>query len=437
MFIKNDIFVIARLAILKGFGRGAEFYYKIYSTKEKKSCVISSDELDKHKDLIYNINRDRDWESERKEIGNNVTISISSDYDINLVLHSFASNKKPDTSLLQYIHKERDILNRYTIIERGEDYVVGINNRGKKKVFSLYDIRSMSNDEIAQSINLITWMQSYKVLVRAELEDYINCLENKGDYKFKDSEEEKRNLNRVTLGANYIVRSNGEIAVKQGAKRTNIFIKNHEYKEIKVKAGYNEMRDIESIKILSGPKVIGGLSNLGNTVPKLEVILPVTLEKIESSTFENASIKELDLTRCKNLKSIGAGAFRFAELKGLKIPDTVGYMGQYIAHQCLNLEYFIMPKAFKTFDPTWIEGCEHLRTLVLPEYKMESWKINARTKLAHCIGLKEIYTSEDNIKIAREITDEIIRLRRFIEKRKIMHANMNYDIKIVTVKRTD
>ena len=63
MFIKNDIFVIARLAILKGFGRGAEFYYKIYSTKEKKSCVISSDELDKHKDLIYNINRDRDWES--------------------------------------------------------------------------------------------------------------------------------------------------------------------------------------------------------------------------------------------------------------------------------------------------------------------------------------------------------------------------------------
>lgn len=437
MFIKNDVFVIAHL-IIGGWGTRSEKFYKIYDIKKKKSAVISEKELNKHKDLIFNINRDRNWEKESDDFCRNVSMYIDSNYDKDILLHNFASNKKPDLSLYQYIQKEKELSKKYTIIERGEDYVIGINNRESRKMFAISDIISMSSNELTDIFNLsISVLAFYQIDAKKEIEDYLNCMENKGDYKFKNNEEEKRNLSRVIVGADYIVRSNGDIVIKQNSKRININIKRHDYSNIVLKGEYLEIRNVESFKILTGPRVLKSLEGLGENLGNVEVVLPVTLEKIESKAFMNSHIREIDLTRCKNLKYIGPGAFKFSTLEGLKIPDTVTHMGQFIVNSCKNLKYFIMPKGYETFDPTWIEACERLETLVLPEYPMNDWASNKKNCLARCLELKEIYTSEANLDIARDIVNKAIDVRRFLAKRKIINQTLSYDIRITIVRRKD
>lgn len=420
---KQTVFVISCLVVSSGnyFDRHSERYYKIYDTKSKKSAVITEDELVKKKDLIFNVYK---YTKVHRKVDNYCrgTIYISNSvYDKDLLLHNFSYNKRSNMSdMPEYLVKEKQVSKLYTIVERGEDYVIGVNNREQRKVFSIADIMTMTSDEVDEQFNMAYCNTAvYTFDYEEEVRDYLAKLPNKGDYKFKDNKEIKKNQSRITVGANYVVRSNGDIVINKKDQIVSIKINNHNYPNLNLLGDRDMLRHVRHFSVLSGPTRLKKIQELGGALPEVEVVLPSTLEKIETQALCDSHITKIDLERCKNLRVIGSGAFRNTYLKGLKLPDNVTQVGSSVAMNCVRLEWFISPRYFRTFNPSWVEGCESLKTIVLPETEMEGWKEDKKTSFSRCVNLKEIYTSEENLDIANEMAQYILDLRKFMIKRKI------------------
>ena len=67
---------------------------------------------------------------------------------------------------------------------------------------------------------------------------------------------------------------------------------------------------------------------------------------------------------------------------------------------------------------------------------MEYWKSNKGTELAQCDSLTEIYTSQENVRMALEIKQEVERLRKFISKRVARGKQFN-NLKVIVVRRKE
>jgi len=91
----------------------------------------------------------------------------------------------------------------------------------------------------------------------------------------------------------------------------------------------------------------GGCSKLMN------VLLPVTIETIESSAFQSCSaLKAIDLSVCKNLSSIGGTAFSYCYLlQTVSIPASLKILGESAFTSC---------SALKTID---LSGCTSLLSI--------------------------------------------------------------------------
>lgn len=424
-------------------GDTSKYFYKIYDTDSKRTAIINESEFNKKKSLIYNvymyIERNR-----RVDYYCMYTIRIEGNlYKLDQLLHNFKSNKRSEMhDIPEYMDREKVALKYYTIVERGEDYVVGVNIRGTQKIFSISDIMTLTDAEISDMFNLpVCHVASYVFDYKEEIRIYINSLKSKGDYKFKEYREEKLNQNRIVAGSDYLVRNNGDICVREvkSNDRLDIVLNRHNYNNLVLIGDPFSIRKVQTFKVLYGPKKLKKIDSLGKDLNKVEVVLPSTLESIEPSALENASIESIDLCRCKNLRYVGSGAFKYTKLEGLKIPDSVERIGSSVVQYNTRLKWFICPKNYSTFDPSWVEGCSNLETIVLPEKKMNGWRNDRRSCFSKCSKLKEIYTSEVNVEIAHEIVQGINYIRRFMEKRKIFGSTViNYeDIKVIIVRRTD
>lgn len=437
MFRKNSVFVISGI-YLGNWSTHSSVYYKIYDVNSNKSTVVGKDELFKKRNSIFNINIDRPWEDEKERFTSN-TISIDSYEDEKeKFVAEFAKNKRPDVPKdTEYYYREKALSEVYTLVKRGEDYVIGVNTRLKKKIFSIDDILSMSDTELKKVINIATnHIVADRIDYKEEIRDYIACLDNKGDYKFKGVGENEKNLSRTVMGTDYLIRNTGEIIITKDRGYVSIDIKKHNYKDLQVSGDYDDIGRIESFKVYSGPTKLCEIDSIGNNIHNVQIVLPNTLERIAPRALRFGHMQELDLTRCTKLKVIGSNAFYASYLKGLKIPDTVEKLGGGVVQNCTMLKWFICPKNFPYFNATWIQGCKSLETIVLPEGEMDEYKGNFNS-FAMCIELKEIYTSECNVAIAQEIVKEVKKIRNILAKRGTL-ANKEYpEIKIVVVKRTD
>ncbi len=418
----EHIFCLAQIYIENG--KYTDTYYKLYDKKTNKVSVLSLRELTKLEDSIYNVyNKDPKI--------NCLSVSlIAGIHEEYFVIESLKKNKKPSTDPYStYTRREKEEAKKYTIIDKGEDYVIGMNLRGRKKEFSLSDILSMSKTELVELFNIDN----------SKVRKYLENLESNGKYKYKNTNIEKENTSRLVMGSDFNVRYNGDIVINNNISNTsnvNIILRKLDSESIKVVSNGINIQNVTTFKIMTGPKKLVDIQKLGSNRSNVNIVLPNTLEKIESRAMTDCGMRELDLKRCKNLKHIGTKAFSNSNLKGLEFPDSVYFIGQFVLQDCYDLEWVIFPANIGYFDPSWILGCKNLKKLVLPYGEMEYWKSNKGTELAQCDSLTEIYTSQENVRMALEIKQEVERLRKFISKRVARGKQFN-NLKVIVVRRKE
>ena len=122
----------------------------------------------------------------------------------------------------------------------------------------------------------------------------------------------------------------------------------------------------------------------------VKIIVAEGIERIFTDSFKNSSVEIIDLSKCKNLETIGKDAFRNShikvirfpssvkrlnagafenceQLKEITIPDSVKYISNSVFQGCTALESIKLPKNLEVLKPCILENCKSLKTLVIPD----------------------------------------------------------------------
>ncbi|MGU8019769.1 leucine-rich repeat protein [Streptococcus suis] len=106
----------------------------------------------------------------------------------------------------------------------------------------------------------------------------------------------------------------------------------------------------------SEPNKWAGLTN---------VILPSTLTKIDSRTFESTSIKFIDIPN--GVSEIGEGAFRFSpELETVKLPKELKKLGGYLFEGNEKMTLLVLPDKVESIDVNAFVNMPNLEKVYIP-----------------------------------------------------------------------
>lgn len=133
-------------------------------------------------------------------------------------------------------------------------------------------------------------------------------------------------------------------------------------------------------------KAIGSYAFSGNEIIT-DIVIPSSVEKIESGAFyECSNIKNIELIN-SNLEYIGDSAFAGCEnLTNIIIPESVKYIDKYAFQKCKSLKEVAIPKNIKSIGSSTFEECSNLLNVKFSE-GLET--INSYA-FRNCENLKEI-----------------------------------------------
>ena len=104
----------------------------------------------------------------------------------------------------------------------------------------------------------------------------------------------------------------------------------------------------------------------GNTPVVDQVVLPISIEEIEDSAFENcSSLKSISLPMA--LKTIGDGALKGTGLRTIAIPRSVFWLGDGLVADCQSMEHVTIPENIGGIPDRMFEGCTNLKKVELHE----------------------------------------------------------------------
>ena len=96
------------------------------------------------------------------------------------------------------------------------------------------------------------------------------------------------------------------------------------------------------------------------------MVLPVSVEEIENSAFENCeSLKSISLPIL--LKTIGDAAFKGTGLRTLDIPKSVFWIGDELLAECQLLEHIKIPDNIARITDRMFMNCSGLKKVELHE----------------------------------------------------------------------
>lgn len=409
---KTFILGILQVVFIRNSGEYGEILYKLYNIDDKSFYITKGFDKDKpYNKKMYRSN----------EITCTIKTTLSEE---ELEEYLYSNEKIPvDNDLYSYniCTTCTSLRNRYNIIGKSEDnnYIIGMNFYGKTKAFIKEEVLAYNTNDLSK----LHLYYNYNVGYREHLKDYIRGLS-----VLKIDKKEINKLNKTTklndilavTGCNYTIGKNGKIYIKDANVVTDIVMKEFPYKTIVIE-GCKE--NIRQFKINSGPELVcsSGLSEMKCLHGYIEVVMPKTLKKIDYNGFYNSDIQEIDISKCEELEVINSCAFSRTSLTGLTIPDSVNKIGDRLVSHCSFLEYLILPRHIDYFKYNWIEGCISLKTLVLPEDKITRVDTKCEYILGTLTELTEIWTSENNVKLAKDLACKIKR-----EKDRVYEYNMKW-----------
>jgi len=146
-----------------------------------------------------------------------------------------------------------------------------------------------------------------------------------------------------------------------------------------------------------------------------KIDFPASLKEIKNYSFDHTAMKELNLSKCKNLILYG-GAFLGSKIESVSLPDTL----QEIPPECFaytNITNFICPESLQIINRFAFSECDKLKTFDTGNVKIIAFeafnstgleKINfgeveniATAAFNNCKNLKEINLENTKIEILR------------------------------------
>ncbi len=114
------------------------------------------------------------------------------------------------------------------------------------------------------------------------------------------------------------------------------------------------------------------------------------IEKIYPDSFKNSSVEIIDLSKCKNLETIGKSSFKNSYIKTIKfppsvkrlnagafenckqlkemtVPDSIKYISSGVFSDCTALESIKLPKNLEVLESYVFKNCKSLKTLIIPD----------------------------------------------------------------------
>lgn len=94
------------------------------------------------------------------------------------------------------------------------------------------------------------------------------------------------------------------------------------------------------------------------------VILPSTLKVIGNDAFRNSAVKDVDMSKCDNLKSIlNSAFFGCKSLKSISLPTSVVSVADSVFRNCSDMEYLELPEII--LPDNCLIGCTSLQRVAV------------------------------------------------------------------------
>lgn len=138
------------------------------------------------------------------------------------------------------------------------------------------------------------------------------------------------------------------------------------------------------------PKILKEITPYSFDSIDVKIIVAEGIERIYADSFKNSSVEIIDLSKCKDLETIGRDAFKNSYIKAIKfpssvkrlnagafenckqlkeitIPDSVKYVSSGVFSGCKTLESIKLPKNLEILESYVFKNCKSLKTLVIPD----------------------------------------------------------------------
>lgn len=131
-----------------------------------------------------------------------------------------------------------------------------------------------------------------------------------------------------------------------------------------------------------------------NVLISLDLSNSIYLETIGNSTFKNCNLKSIKLPNSINY--IGDSAFfGCISLNNVKIPNSVNYIGSYAFSNCTSLDYIAVSKNIANINEHMFSGCSSLKSIIIPDGIISI----SKNAFSECNSLKNIVIPNSVISI--------------------------------------
>lgn len=157
---------------------------------------------------------------------------------------------------------------------------------------------------------------------------------------------------------------------------------------------YPQFKNNETYSVLPGTIKLEESSFLNSDIK--EIILPSSLQLIESNAFANSKLENIDFSNA-SIRSIGDSAFENSSLNSIYLPDTIAYLGKNAFNDCSSLKEVNIPSKISSIE----EGCfayTGIKEIVIPDNIKEIKKgAFEGSKLANITLSNNLTVLEDNV----------------------------------------